>query len=82
MADTLCKKCLLKDALPSDYNKYVAGLLARISPADRLTQAAYDSRLALCRGCGQLNVGTCMGCGCLVELRAAYKKEKCPFGKW
>jgi hypothetical protein len=82
MADTLCRKCLLREALPADYKKYVEGLLKRISPADRPAPAAYEARLNVCRACEQLNMGTCMGCGCLVELRAAYKKEKCPFGKW
>ena len=42
----------------------------------------YARRLEACRACDQLNSGTCMGCGCLVELKAAYKNEKCPYKKW
>lgn len=77
-----CRRCLLRDAYPQDYEKYVSGLLKRISPADRADSERYVERLRLCAACDQLQRGTCMGCGCLVELRAAYKKEKCPFRKW
>ena len=81
-ADSLCKRCLLKDAFPSDYEKYVAGMLKKIPFSQRTGESEYQGRLDLCRACGQLNAGTCMGCGCLVELKAAYKKEKCPFRRW
>ncbi len=77
-----CRRCLLRDAFPADYEKYVASLLVRIPPSARTAEDAYQARLAVCAGCGQLSSGTCMGCGCLVELRAAYRREKCPFGFW
>ena len=80
--ETLCKKCLLRDAFPADYEKYVRSLLVKIPPGVQADPALYQRRLALCADCGQLSRGTCMGCGCLVELRAAYKKEKCPYRKW
>ena len=79
---TLCKKCLLREAFPTDYEKYVKRLLVRIPAADKASESCYQSRLTQCKACDQLSNGTCMGCGCLVELRAAYKKEKCPFRKW
>ncbi len=82
MSDTRCRRCLLREALPADYQKYVAALLGRIPSRQRADQMLYERRLAICRACAQLNVGTCMGCGCLVELRAAYRHEQCPFGYW
>ena len=78
----VCKKCLLREAFPADYEKYVASLLRRMTPAQKTPEDAYQSRLAQCKACDQLNNGTCMGCGCLVELKAAYKNEKCPYRKW
>ena len=30
-----------------------------------------ESRLSVCQDCEKLNAGTCMACGCYVELRAA-----------
>ena len=77
-----CKRCLLREAFPADYEKYVAGLLTKIPENVKTPEAQYQARLCVCSVCDQLQNGTCMGCGCLVELRAAYKKEKCPFRKW
>ena len=78
----VCKKCLLRDAFPADYEKYVSSLLRRMSQTKKASTDTYDSRLTQCKACDQLNNGTCMGCGCLVELKAAYKNEKCPYKKW
>lgn len=77
-----CKRCLLREAFPADYEKYVSSLLMRIPPSAKAGEGDYQARLARCKDCGQLSNGTCMACGCLVEIRAAYKKEKCPFQKW
>ena len=79
---TLCKRCLLREAFPADYEKYVLSQLSRIPPAAKAAEESYQARLNACRACGQLSNGTCMGCGCLVELKAAFKKEKCPYKKW
>ena len=77
-----CRKCLLRDAFPEDYEKYVAGLLKNISSGQRTPEEIYQRRLDICRMCSQLQNGTCMGCGCLVELKAAYRREHCPFRMW
>ena len=77
-----CKRCLLRQAFPADYKKFVESLLTRIPDAQKAPDALYQRRLSLCTACDQLMNGTCMGCGCLVELRAAYQREKCPFKKW
>ena len=77
-----CRKCLLKDSFPADYEKYVASLLRRLPDGQKAPEDVRESRLAQCKACDQLNTGTCMGCGCLVELKAAYKNEKCPYKKW
>ncbi len=77
-----CRKCLLRDSFPADYEKYVSSLLRRMPDGRKAPENVYQSRLDRCKACDQLNAGTCMGCGCLVELKAAYKNEKCPYGKW
>ena len=82
MNETRCRRCLLREAFPADYEKYIASLLITIPPQQKADPALYETRLAACRSCDQLNNGTCMGCGCLVELRAAYRRETCPFRKW
>ena len=78
----LCRKCLLREAFPADYEKYVSALLRRMPAGQKAPEEQYQSRLAQCKACDQLSNGTCRGCGCLVELRAAYKIEKCPYRKW
>ena len=80
--DTVCRRCLLKDSFPEDYRKYVETLLKKISRDRRAPDRLYEERLSLCRSCARLDRGTCMGCGCLVELKAAYSREKCPFSHW
>ncbi len=77
-----CRRCLLRDVSIEDYRKYVESLLHTIPPRDRAPEAVYTARLDACRACDQLNGGTCMACGCLVELRAAYAKKACPFRRW
>ena len=75
-------RCLLRDVFPQDYDKYVRGVLDSM-PADRLApETLREQRLAACRECDQLNNGTCMGCGCLVEVKAAMKDERCPYAHW
>ena len=82
MSEARCRRCLLQEAFPADYEKYIASLLRQIAPQQRSAEEVYGARLDICRACDQLNNGTCMGCGCLVELRAAYRRERCPFQKW
>ncbi|MFR1660111.1 DUF6171 family protein [Gallintestinimicrobium sp.] len=42
----------------------------------------YEKRLELCKACDYLEAGTCLACGCYVELRAAVKKNRCPYRHW
>jgi hypothetical protein len=46
------------------------------------TQEEKTSRLSMCNSCEFLNVDVCVHCGCLVDVRAAYKEAHCPIGKW
>ncbi|MBR4443796.1 MAG: hypothetical protein IKS52_11080 [Clostridia bacterium] len=82
MGEKTCRKCLLREAYPDDYEKYVASVLKTMAPSERADERMYDARLNVCRGCGRLSNATCMACGCLVEIRAAQRRMRCPFGKW
>ena len=82
MGEERCRRCLLKEAFPADYEKYVAGMLEKIPAKSKAAVAIYEARIEVCRQCERLDNGTCMGCGCLVELKAAYMMETCPFGAW
>jgi len=77
-----CIKCLLQEY---DEEKYLAEIRKEITWMDeemRSGDELYEKRLALCRGCDKLIRGTCLACGCYVELRAAAKAGRCPDKKW
>ncbi|MBR3461334.1 MAG: hypothetical protein IKH20_01530 [Clostridiales bacterium] len=55
----------------------------RALPAEDIVSEELEAeRLDLCGQCEKLNRGTCLACGCFVEIRAATKKGRCPYGKW
>ncbi len=80
MAD-ICKRCLLRDMADAD-QEMIKKYKEAIKKADRVQEEEYERRLAICKGCGLLNAGTCGACGCYVELRAAAKAGRCPYKKW
>ena len=53
-----------------------------IKKEDRVEEAVYEERLAVCKECNLLNAGTCGACGCYVELRAVARVGRCPHKKW
>lgn len=77
-----CKKCLLRDASAVDYKEIVAKHLATLKKEDLTSESEADRRLEICKQCDRLNLGTCLSCGCYVEIRAALKNGRCPKKKW
>ena len=77
-----CRRCLLEEADPEAYQRDLVSVLARMDRETRTPAAEYERRLDACRACGRLNAGTCEACGCYVELRAAVRRQKCPYRKW
>ncbi|MCQ2484248.1 MAG: DUF6171 family protein [Clostridia bacterium] len=52
--------------------------IERIKPEEKTADGEYRKRLDVCKECDFLISGTCVKCGCYVELRAAYKMNNCP----
>ena len=77
-----CRLCLLRDINPAEYEARVKRLINLLSPAEKIPADAYEARLLVCTTCSYLKDAFCGACGCMVELRAAKKTEKCPYGKW
>lgn len=78
----ICTRCLLKDFSKEQYEKIIVEGI-RALPAEELVSEELEAeRLDLCGQCEKLNRGTCLACGCFVEIRAATKKGRCPYGKW
>ena len=77
-----CRKCLLSDMKNSDLMEVIRKGVDGISMKDRAEEKDYQKRLNLCRSCDNLISGTCLSCGCYVEIRAAIKTGRCPLKKW
>ena len=60
----------------------VKRLIDLLPAGEKATAEVYESRLATCTECSYLKDAFCGACGCMVELRAAKKADKCPYGKW
>lgn len=77
-----CYKCLLKEMDEEAYMQKLHRYIQLLDSDCRAAQQIYESRLSVCKSCDYLEEGTCQACGCYVELRAAVKKNKCPYKKW
>lgn len=77
----ICKKCLLREMAELD-QKMIEKYKAAIKAEDQVDATCYEERLFVCKECEFLNAGTCLACGCYVELRAAARISRCPHKKW
>ena len=73
-----CTRCLLEEAGRQDLQEAVNAAVAKIPHNKRTDDAEYSRRLEICRVCEFLMGGTCLKCGCYVELRAARSDSHCP----
>ena len=77
-----CRKCLLKDFDEDRYRELIKKELDWMDAEMKAPDGLYEKRLSICEACDKLSQGTCLSCGCFVELRAAAKKAACPRKKW
>ncbi|MBQ8326296.1 MAG: hypothetical protein IJX86_04425 [Lachnospiraceae bacterium] len=78
----VCKKCLLRDFDEKAYFDKLHKYIEVLDESVRTPKELYEKRLETCKNCDKLSEGTCIGCGCYVELRAAVKKNRCPYKHW
>ncbi|MCR5581264.1 MAG: DUF6171 family protein [Pseudobutyrivibrio sp.] len=77
----VCTRCLLRDMIDAD-TSMIEKYKSALKKQDMVTDEEYERRLQVCTTCDKLNEGTCMSCGCYVELRAAAKVSHCPNKAW
>ena len=77
-----CTRCLLKDYSKEVYEKLIVEGLKVLPAEDLADEEVTSKRLSVCKDCEKINQGTCLACGCYVEIRAALKAGKCPYSKW
>lgn len=73
-----CRRCLLLQSGGQKEMAEIERCIERIKPEEKAVDEEYRNRLDICKKCDFLISGTCIKCGCYVELRAAYKKNNCP----
>lgn len=73
-----CKRCLLLESSGEDILKSIRDRIEKLSDSEKADNDLYSQRLENCRNCDNLISGVCIKCGCYVEFRAAFKKQKCP----
>ncbi len=78
----ICTRCLLKDFSREQYEKIVVEGIRALPAEDLVSEEIKSVRLGYCRQCDKINQGTCLACGCFVEIRAVTKKGRCPYKKW
>lgn len=82
MTENICKRCLLLESGKEEVLSDIKEHIKKIKPSEKCGDIDYEKRLAVCSECDFLSGGTCLKCGCYPELRAAFKKQKCPYKKW
>ena len=55
---------------------------AAIRGDEPVPAAEVSRRLGLCRSCQNLDSGICRVCSCIVEIKARYRTQSCPQGRW
>lgn len=78
----ICKKCLIRDMDQTEYFENLYEYIKNLDEDIKVNGQIYEERLALCQDCELLADGMCRACGCFVELRAAMRKNSCPYDKW
>lgn len=78
----VCRRCLLRELDEKEYQEKLERYIVGLDDSLKAPDALYAQRLGICKECGKLSAGTCLACGCYVELRAAVKGSRCPDKKW
>lgn len=74
-------RCLLRDAGEQDLAQAVEEYILTLDEDIKAPKELYKHRLKICESCDSLFTGTCLKCGCYVEMRAAIKTNRCPSEK-
>ncbi len=79
----VCKRCLTRDMIGREaYFQNMYDYIENLDETVKVNQPLYEKRLMVCKDCDLLTDGMCKACGCYVEMRAAMKKNACPYDKW
>jgi len=77
-----CLRCLLQEIDEEEYISKLKKVILMMKASERASDEETNRRLLICKQCDYLERGTCLACGCYVELRSAMRHGKCPYKKW
>ncbi len=77
-----CIRCLLREYDEEAYISKLLRVIRLMKPQEKAGEEEMARRLEICKECDKLEMGTCLACGCYVELRSALKNGRCPYKKW
>lgn len=78
MEKKICRRCLLEDMNDKDAERVVKDYLETMNSSEKIDDQSYRNRLDICKTCDKLLNGTCLECGCYVEIRAVLINATCP----
>ena len=78
----ICPVCPKKGESRGEYRERLRLYLQSLPAQSRTSAGEYEKRLLVCGKCDDLINGTCMVCGCYVEMRAAKSVYDCPCYYW
>lgn len=82
MGERVCRHCLMWKDMPENMLDYLETYINAIPEDDKAANYILEKRILVCKGCNYFQDGLCRACGCYVSLRAAVKKQSCPYKKW
>ena len=68
----------MRESAEQDVYDSIKERIDSLSQKEKADESVYLRRLSECKKCDHLISGVCMKCGCYVEFRAAFLKQKCP----
>ncbi len=77
-----CLRCLLQEIDEEEYISKLKRVILLMKASERASDEETSRRLLICKQCDYLERGTCLACGCYVELRSAMRHGRCPYKKW
>lgn len=78
----ICKRCLIRELDEKKYHEEIEKYINVLGDDMKTPEDEYKRRLSICLECEKLLQGTCLKCGCYVEIRAAAAISRCPGKKW
>jgi hypothetical protein len=73
--------CECEQLVDAAKNFVIAGV-THILSGESIDEESKNERMKICRGCDKKNGEFCGICLCYLPVKAGWKEQDCPLGKW